>query len=75
MFIWEWDKENVRVPSSDKDLSEIRNAMSWVKTLQIAKSKHREDVHDSRYTKTIQCLIFAFRATNAVLDPDRAQPF
>ena len=24
--------------------------------------------------KTIQCLIFAFRAANAVLDPDRAQP-
>ena len=53
MFIWEWDKENVRVPLSDKDLSEIRNATSWVKTFQIAKSKHRQDVHDSRYTKTI----------------------
>ena len=24
--------------------------------------------------KTIHCLIFAFQATNAVLDPDRAQP-
>ena len=24
--------------------------------------------------KTFHCLIFAFRATNAVLDPDRAQP-
>ena len=24
--------------------------------------------------KTIHCLIFTFRATNAVLDPDRAQP-
>ena len=28
MFIWEWDKENVRVPFSDKDLSGIQNAMS-----------------------------------------------
>ena len=55
MFIWEWDKENLRVPFSDKDLSEIRNATSWVKTFQIAKSKHRQDVHDSRYTKTIHC--------------------
>ena len=44
----------------------------WVKTFQIAKSKHRhDDVHDSRYTKT---KLFAFRATNAVLDSDRAQP-
>ena len=55
MFIWEWDKENVRVPFSDKNLSEIRNATSWVKTFQITKSKHRQDVHDSRYTKTIHC--------------------
>ena len=55
MFIWEWDKENVRVPFSDKDLPEIGNATPWVKTFQIAKSKHRQDVHDSRYTKTIHC--------------------
>ena len=36
-FKWEWSKENLRVPFSNKDLSEIRNAMSWVKTFQIAK--------------------------------------
>ena len=30
-------KENLRVPFSSKDLSETRNAMSWVKTFQIAK--------------------------------------
>ena len=30
-------KENLRVPFSNKDLSETRNAMSWVKTFQIAK--------------------------------------
>ena len=30
-------KENLRVPFSSIDLSETRNAMSWVKTFQIAK--------------------------------------
>ena len=28
MFIWEWGKENVGVPFSGKDLSEIRSAIS-----------------------------------------------
>ena len=27
MFIWKWDKENVRVLFSDKDLSQIQNAI------------------------------------------------
>ena len=39
-----------------------------------SKIKHRQDVRASRSTKTIHCLILAFRATKAVLDPDRAQP-
>ena len=59
IFISELDKENARVPFSDKDLSEIRNAMS-------------EDIFntdntsrgDSRYTSAVL----------GVLDPDRAQP-
>ena len=63
-----------RVPFSDKDLSEIRNVTSGVNTFQIAKSKHKQDVRDWLYTKTIHCLIITFRATNAVLEPDRAQP-
>ena len=62
MCIWKWGKENVQVLFSDKDLSEIRNAMS-------------EDILIAlNIPKTIHCLIFTFRATNAVLDPDRAQP-
>ena len=61
IFISEWDKENARIHFSDHDLSEIRNAMTedifnTDKTLR----------SDSRYLKT-RCLIFAFRATNAVL--------
>ena len=36
-FKWEWSKANLQVPFSNKDLSEIRNAMSWMKTFQIAK--------------------------------------
>ena len=49
MFIWEWGKENVRVTFSDKDLSEIRNAIS--EDISNSKSKHKQDVRDSRYTK------------------------
>ena len=49
MFIWEWGKENVRVTFSDKDLSEIRNAIS--EDISNSKSKNRQDVRDSRYTK------------------------
>ena len=36
-FKWEWSKANLQVPFSNKDLSEIWNAMSWMKTFQIAK--------------------------------------
>ena len=76
MFIREWGKDNVPVPFSDKDLSEIRNAMS--EDISNSKSKHRQDVHDSRYTKKHSFLNLRFprrfRATNAVLDPDWAQP-
>ena len=61
IFISEWDKENARIYFSDKDLSEIRNAMT-------------EDIFNTDktsrsglcYTK-LRCLIFAFRAANAVL--------
>ena len=50
MFIWEWGKENVRrVSFSDKDLSKIRNAIS--EDISNSKSKHRQDVRDSCYTK------------------------
>ena len=50
MFIWEWDKENVRrVSFIDKDLTKIRNAMS--EDISNSKSKHRQDVRDSCYTK------------------------
>ena len=54
------------------NLSEIRNAIS--EDISNSKSKHRQDVRDLRYTKNRSLLIFAFRATNAVLGPDRAQP-
>ena len=59
---------------SDKDLCEIRNAMSWVKTFQIAKVNTDKTSITRVIPKTIHYLIFAFRATNAVLDPGRAQP-
>ena len=59
---------------SDKDLSEIRNAMSRVKTFQIAKVNTDKTSVTRVIQKPFHCLIFPFRATNAVLDPDRAQP-
>ena len=76
MFIWEWDKENVRVPFSDKNLSEIRNATSWVKTFQITKSKQRQDVHDSRYTKNHSLLFLAdFIGMYTLWFSDMIRPF
>ena len=68
MIICEW------VSFSDKNLSEIRNAMSSVKTFQIAKLNADKTFMTRVMPKKINCLIFAFRATNAVLYPDRAQP-
>ena len=73
-FIGEWGKVNVRVPFTDKDLSEIRNAISRVKTFQIPKVNTDTTSVTPVIPKTIHCLIFTSRATNAVLDPDRAQP-
>ena len=78
MFMWEWGKENVRVPFSDKDLSEIRSAISedilnsesliqttrpWLASLTSVTRRPWKDARDP--------LIFAFRASNAVLDPHR----
>ena len=49
--------------------------MSWVKTFQIAKVENTDKTSVTCVIpKTIHCLIFAFRATNAVLNPDQAQP-
>ena len=45
---------------SNKDLSEIRNAMSWVKTFQIAKVNTDKTSVTRVIPKTIHCLIFAF---------------
>ena len=46
----------------------------WVKTFQIAKV-NTDKTYVTRVTpNTIHCLNFAFRATNAVLDPYQAQP-
>ena len=75
MLIWQWDKENVRVLFSDKDLSEIRNSMG--EDISNSKSKHRQDVRDSRYTKHHSLLKLRFsrhKRRTRVLDPDRVQP-
>ena len=75
MFKWEWSEENVQVPFSNKYLSEIRNAMSWVKTFQIAEVSNTDKTSvNCVILKTSHCLIFAFCTTNSALDLDRAQP-
>ena len=46
----------------------------WVKTFQIAKVNKDKTYVTRVIPNTIHCLNFAFRATNAVLDPYQAQP-
>ena len=67
MFIWEWNDS-----SSETNIS-LKFEMLWVKTFQIAKVNTGKTSVTRVEQKTIHCLIFAFRTTNAVLDPDRAQ--
>ena len=72
LFIWQWGKKNVRVPFSDKDLSEFE--MLWVQIFQITEVNTDKTSVTRVRPKTFHCSIFAFRATNAVLDPDRVKP-
>lgn len=69
-------QKNNEINDSFVPPTEIRNAMS--EDISNSKCKHRKDVHDSRYTKNHSFLSLSFsrrfRATNAVLYPDRAQP-
>ena len=67
MFIWEWNDS-----PSETNIS-LKFEMLWVKTFQIAKVNTGKTSVTRVVQKTIHCLIFAFRTTNAVLDPDRAQ--
>ena len=48
IFILEWDKESARVHFSDKDLPEVRNAMS-----EDIFNKEKTSRGDLRYTKLI----------------------
>ena len=48
----------------------LKFEMLWVKTFQIPKVNTDKAYVTCVIPKTIHCLIFAFRATNAVLDPD-----
>ena len=48
IFISEWDKENARIYFSDKDLSEIRNAMT-----EDIFNTDKTSRSDSRYTKLV----------------------
>ena len=48
IFISEWDKESARVHFSDKDLPEVRNAMS-----EDIFNKEKTSHSDLRYTKLI----------------------
>ena len=61
MFIWEWDKENVQAHFSDKDNSQMWNALS--EDISNSKSKHRQDMPDLHYTKN-----------HSLLNPDPTQP-
>ena len=67
MIIWEWNDS-----PSETNIS-LKFEMLWVKTFQIAKVNTGKTSVTRVVQKTIHCLIFAFRTTNAVLDPDRAQ--
>ena len=48
----------------------LKFEMLWVKTFQVTKVNTDKASVTCVIPKTIHCLIFAFRATNAVLDPD-----
>ena len=58
MFTWEWDKENVQAHFSDKDLSQIWNALS--QDISKSKSKHRQDIPDLHHTKNHSLLNLLF---------------
>ena len=68
IFISEWDKESARVHFSDKDLPEVRNAMSE----DISTKRRRRAV-----TRVIQNSLLNLRVLRhkrRAFDPDQAEP-
>ena len=60
-FKWEWSKENLRVPFSNKDL--FWNSKCYVMSEDISNSlslKHRQDIRYLRYTKNHSLLNLRF---------------
>lgn len=52
----------------------LKSEMLWVKTFQIVKVNTNKTSVTCTTPKTIHCLILALSTTNAVLDPNQAQP-
>ena len=70
IFISEWDKENARIHFSDKDLSEIRNAM----TEDISTQTRRRAVAYVIQNSLLNLRFSRRKRRTRVLDPDRVQP-